>query len=281
MDVRVHRDSGQFWALARPVFAADPIRHTHGLTVVRRLVEAPDPSDDQPTLLSIWDGDRVAGAAFRAPPWPMGVSAVPAGADKAVAAAWCDIDAELPGVSGPRDCAERFAGVWSELTGATVAERMAMRLYRLVGLEPPVVPGRGRLATGDDVPLLAAWRRDFEIEAVGKERVPGTAESAVRRAMAIGGGAVLWEVGGEVVSSASAGAPIDGMSRVGPVYTPPDQRGKGYGSAVTAAISQWALDAGAEHVVLFTDLANPVSNSIYQRLGYRPVYDQAELDFAK
>jgi predicted GNAT family acetyltransferase len=65
------------------------------------------------------------------------------------------------------------------------------------------------------------------------------------------------------------------------VYTPPECRGKGYGSAVTAAASQWALDAGAENVLLFTDLANPTSNSIYQRIGYRPVYDSTELAFHK
>jgi predicted GNAT family acetyltransferase len=97
----------------------------------------------------------------------------------------------------------------------------------------------------------------------------------------MGNASFLWEVGGEVVSYAVAGAPADGMSRVGPVYTPPAHRGKGYGSAVTAAASQWAVDAGAENVLLFTDLANPTSNSIYQAIGYRPVYDATELEFHK
>ena len=69
------------------------------------------------------------------------------------------------------------------------------------------------------------------------------------------------------------------MSRVGPVYTPPALRGRGYGSAVTAAVSAWARDAGADHVLLFTDLANPTSNSIYQKIGYRPVHDTCELEF--
>jgi predicted GNAT family acetyltransferase len=67
------------------------------------------------------------------------------------------------------------------------------------------------------------------------------------------------------------------MTRLGPVYTPPERRGHRYGSAATAAATQWALDAGARHVVLFTDLANPVSNSIYPRLGYRLVHDDVQL----
>ena len=66
-----------------------------------------------------------------------------------------------------------------------------------------------------------------------------------------------------------------------PVYTPPEHRGTGYGSAVTAAVSQHALDAGARDVILFTDLANPTSNSIYQKIGYRPVYDSTELEFTR
>ena len=73
---------------------------------------------------------------------------------------------------------------------------------------------------------------------------------------------------------------VAGRARVGPVYTPPGLRGHGYASAATAAVSQQALDAGAGDVVLFTDLANPVSNSIYQRIGYQPVEDRTVLAFS-
>ena len=80
---------------------------------------------------------------------------------------------------------------------------------------------------------------------------------------------------------AAASAPVAGMSRIGPVYTPADLRGHGYGSAVTAAASSWARHSGADHVVLFTDLANPVSNAIYQRIGYRPELDAVEFGFRR
>jgi predicted GNAT family acetyltransferase len=69
------------------------------------------------------------------------------------------------------------------------------------------------------------------------------------------------------------------MIRVGPVYTPPGLRHRGYAGAVTAAVSQAALDAGAAEVLLFTDLANPTSNSLYQNLGYQPVEDRVVLSF--
>ena len=63
-------------------------------------------------------------------------------------------------------------------------------------------------------------------------------------------------------------------------YTPPQLRGRGYASAATAEVSRAATDAGAEEVLLYTDLANPVSNSIYQRIGYREVEDRIVLSFA-
>ncbi|CAN3982496.1 GNAT family N-acetyltransferase [Kitasatospora purpeofusca] len=89
----------------------------------------------------------------------------------------------------------------------------------------------------------------------------------------------LWEDGGRPVAVAGASAVIAGMSRIGPVYTPADARGRGYASGVTAAASVAALDRGAGEVLLYTDLANPTSNSIYQQIGYRPVEDCVELAF--
>jgi GNAT superfamily N-acetyltransferase len=83
----------------------------------------------------------------------------------------------------------------------------------------------------------------------------------------------LWAVAGEPVAMAAMTTVVDGMARRTPVYVPPEHRRRGFGAAVTAAVSQAARDAGAEHVLLFTDLANPTSNSLYQRIGYRPVAD--------
>lgn len=92
-------------------------------------------------------------------------------------------------------------------------------------------------------------------------------------------GVTVWEAGDVPVSIAGLTRQVAGMVRVGPVYTPPELRGHGYASAATAAVSRQALDAGAAEVVLFTDLANPVSNSIYQRIGYRAVEDRTVLAF--
>ncbi|MCL2729993.1 MAG: GNAT family N-acetyltransferase, partial [Actinomycetia bacterium] len=90
----------------------------------------------------------------------------------------------------------------------------------------------------------------------------------------------LWELpDGQPVAMAGSTVPAAGAVRVVAVYTPQALRGRGYAGAVVAAVSRAALDAGASDVLLVTDLANPVSNALYEKLGYRPVRDALELDF--
>jgi RimJ/RimL family protein N-acetyltransferase len=194
---------------------------------------------------------------------------------------WLGHGLELSAVNGPRENAEALAAAWQRHTGGTVRETMASRLFRLDELLPPAASGAGRHATEDDVDLLVRWREDFGTEALGHKQPRDEGLAQIRRMLEMGYGIIIWEDRGEPVSMAIATAPIGGMSRVAPVYTPPEHRAHGYGSAATAAVSQHARDAGAQDVILFTDLANPTSNSIYQKIGYRPVYDSTEIEFAQ
>lgn len=137
-------------------------------------------------------------------------------------------------------------------------------------------PEQARVAGGADQDLLVAWFRAF-----GREAAVVADHDTVRAVRdRLGyGGLTLWEADGVPVSMAGLTRQVAGMTRVGPVYTPPGLRRRGYAGAVTAAASQAALDAGAGEVLLFTDLANPTSNSLYQRLGYHPVEDRVVLSF--
>src|SRR5581483_2213413 len=91
----------------------------------------------------------------------------------------------------------------------------------------------------------------------------------------------LWEDGGEPVSLAGAGARTPNGARVGPVYTPPERRGRGYATSLTAELSQRLLDEGSRFCFLYTDLANPTSNAIYERIGYVRVCESKELRFER
>ncbi|XVV04860.1 GNAT family N-acetyltransferase [Actinosynnema sp. CA-248983] len=281
-DVHRHHDLAEFWALTRDFYTADPVLHTVPITAVGLRIRNPTPDDEPPLLMTVTDNGRVVAAALRTPPFPLEVTGLAPEWAPAVAEALAEEDVELPGVSGRREAVEAFVLAWTERTRWNAEERQALRLFRLGELEPPKdVPGTARLATEDDIDLLTRWHYEFVDESVPHEPDLDRSRRFVERALEVGTGQVLWVDGDEPVSLASASTPLEGMSRVAPVYTPPERRGRGYGSAVTAAVSTWALEAGARHVVLFTDLANPISNSIYQRIGYRPVTDAAEFGFTE
>jgi RimJ/RimL family protein N-acetyltransferase len=182
------------------------------------------------------------------------------------------------GVMGTLDEAWAVALAWERATGVTPRAVMSERLFEM--REPPAappVPGSARAATEADVPQLARMMTEFDAEAQAN---PGgePAEPRVRRRLAHGA-ILLWEDDGAPVSLAGLTDPAAGVSRVGPVFTPREHRAHGYGSAVTAAATRLGLERGASRVVLYTDLANPTSNKIYQDIGYRPIGDAVMIDF--
>jgi predicted GNAT family acetyltransferase len=141
------------------------------------------------------------------------------------------------------------------------------------------VPGRFRRASDADRALLVRWLAAFNREALGTGP-PFDAERWVDNALTSPvRGVSLWEYGSAPVSLAAYAGPTPHSMRVGPVYTPPERRGKGYASACVAAVSQQLLDEGRSFCTLFTDLSNPTSNHIYQAIGYQPVCDADVYEF--
>lgn len=280
MRARLHRDLAEFTALAWPLLQADPIRHNLALTALALLSRVPEAAARSPVLLSVHRAGVLAGAAVRMPPYDLMVSGLPAECAGAAVEVLAPNYQGLPGAVGPRNEAEGFAHRWSARTGTSAHERMAQRVFALGQLTPPRgVRGAPRRADAGDLELLAQWREEFAGEATGGLRGHGTARQQAEGSLAAGTAALLWEIAGQPVAWASATAPVAGMSRIGPVYTPPRYRGHGYGSAVAAAAAGWARQAGAQHVVLVTDLANPVSNAIYPRIGFCPMHDAVEIAF--
>jgi GNAT superfamily N-acetyltransferase len=209
------------------------------------------------------------------PPRPLLLTRGPEAAARELAAAW---EGAVPGLTGDREAALVFAEAWRERTGEAADIRREMRIYRLGELtaRTPAPPGRSRPAGPDDRELLLRWHHAYSLD-VGD--LPMGGERLVDDALAHGGRR-LWETpDGVPVAMAGSTVPVDGMVRILSVYTPPAHRGRGYAGAVTAAVSQAALDAGASVVLLNADLANPITNGLYQRLGYRQVRDHVSLAF--
>ncbi|HEU5216932.1 MAG TPA: GNAT family N-acetyltransferase, partial [Gaiellaceae bacterium] len=194
---------------------------------------------------------------------------------------------DLPGAVGAEPEAEEFAELWSRRTGVPARVNMRQGVYALERVEPPSgAPGSARVATRDDHELALRWWIAFGDEVLheggpARERAE---QSVEHRLSSPTSGFLLWEDGSEVVSLAGWGGPTPNGIRIGPVYTPPDLRRRGYATALTAELSQQLLDGrlfegGRRFCFLYTDLANPTSNKIYERVGYRRVAESAEIFF--
>ena len=144
---------------------------------------------------------------------------------------------------------------------------------------PSGIPGRARLVTEADVDILAIWIEAFYRDAIPwetptKELIRKSAQERVSAQMTF-----FWETAEVPVALAALSRPSEQGITVNLVYTPPENRRHGYATALVAAVSAEGLKRGKEFCVLYTDLMNPTSNSIYQKIGYRPVCDARNYRF--
>ncbi|TYB44750.1 GNAT family N-acetyltransferase [Actinomadura chibensis] len=269
-------DLDAFRAHTDELLRGDPVAHTVPLTVVDTLLgQEPDRRGD--VLFGWWPRAGTPAATFlRTGPYPAMLSAMPERAARELADALREHAAAVSEANCPRAVAGPFAEAWTSRSGAASGVAMRQRLYRLDGLAAPDPPPAGgpRVAGPGDRDLVLAWFGAFSWDGGHATIDPAVVEGRVAK-----GCVTLWEEDGRPVAMAGRSPTVAGMTRIAHVYTPPAHRRRGYGAAVTAAITREAQDAGAEHVVLFTDLANPTSNAIYWRLGFRPVEDRVVLTF--
>ncbi len=272
-------DIASYQAAAGGLLRADPVRNTVLLSVLASLVTfGPAAFGQQPPLYGWWSPNdagvnsrTVTAAILRTPPYALLVTTLPGPSAAQLAGVLADSGTELPGINGREQDATALARAWHERTGRRGQVSQRQRLYQLGDLvrPEPAPHGTARVATVADVAIVRAFYSAFSAE-VGDENTP---EQLVADRLTAGQ-LMLWEAGGAPVSLAGVTGVLEGVARIGPVYTPPRWRGRGYGGAVTGAIGELVRERGAASVVLFTDLANPASNSLYVKLGYQPVEDR-------
>jgi hypothetical protein len=184
----------------------------------------------------------------------------------------------------PARLARHFLERWAERTGQRADLDLALRAFRLARVVPPARPARGgwRMADMPDRDLVAAWVTAFTVEAHPQSEPPiDSGEVADRWIAGAGKHLYLWEDAGRVVSLVAAGGETPNGIRIGPVYTPVADRGHGYATSLTAAVSADQLARGRRFCFLSTDLANRTSNAIYQAIGYEPVCDLNQYRFER
>jgi uncharacterized protein len=274
MGIELHQDPAEFFALVAPFLERREAEHNLQLGFRQRLEadrHAFGPGD--PLLYAALDGRNVTAVATQTPPFGLVLSevddlrTVEALADRLAADG-----AELPTAMGPVEVARTFAERWAQRAGVLPSVQTAERIYEATAVvHPQGVSGAMQPYTESHRGVAIDWMGAFFEEAL-----PGSPEADPERfveARAAGiGSLVLWEDDGRPVSIAGHAGETPNGARVGPVYTPPELRGHGYASALTAALTDQLLER-SRFCFLFTDLANPTSNSIYQRIGYRPVTD--------
>jgi uncharacterized protein len=278
-------DAAAFLAQAEPLLLADEARHNLILGIAGNVR---DRLYEDFRLWLVRDGGEITGAALRTVPYNLilGPPASPAALAALVEAVAGE---ELPGVVGAEPEVHEFAALWTRRTGVAARTSMRQGVYALERVAPlPAVPGSARVATEEDRELAVRWWIAFADEALheggpGRERA---AEMIDFRLSSRRSGILLWEDCGQPVSIAGWGGGTPNGIRIGPVYTPPELRGRGYATTLTAELSQRLLDGrlfegGRHFCFLFTDLANPTSNAIYERIGYRRVAESAEIAFRR
>ncbi len=273
LSVERFTDPGPFLDAVGLFLAEREAEHNLLFGISANLSLDPGGSAGPPYLAAVTRGASVVGAALMTPPHNLVLSCMddPA-APSALAVHLAADGSPLPGVTAPIDIARTFAEEWAAAHGLTARRTIAERIYRTQRVVPPTgVHGRARLATAADRAILITFTRAFLREALDRsgddagDFVDGALRSGTRQFH-------LWDDGGPVSLVGVGGRTPNGI-RIGPVFTPPDRRGHGYASALTAFVTQAQFDEGRRFVFLFTDIANATSNKIYQAIGYEPVID--------
>jgi hypothetical protein len=269
MGWNITESAEEFLGSAGDLLRRDRARNTVLLTVTEVLRARP-----MSGALLGWTG---CAAFAHTPPYPVVLTDMPNDEAVSLAHALAARGHRLTGVNAHPGPAAAFAAEWSRLAGVEPVPHRRMRLYRLGELiaPSPMPPGSPRVATLADTDLVLGWYEAFGAETSDMGRVtPQAVGGIIAR-----DGVTLWEAGGEPVSTASVSRSAAGMVRINAVYTPPSERGRGYAAAVTHAVSRASWERGVEEILLYTDLANPVTNRLYPRLGYQSVEDRVVLRF--
>jgi predicted GNAT family acetyltransferase len=250
------------------------------LGLCERLVAHPEQFKAAPCLATVSHGQGLVLAALMTPPHKLVVyghrgdqrEGARALVRSLLRGSW-----EVPGTLGSGGAAAAVAEAWAEGTGSRFSREQQLRVYELREVLVPVPEqGRLRLATENDLALVAGWHYGFHHEIFGRTDKEQARQSAQSRVQA--GDIFLWE-DGRGVSMAMKNRPTRHGISVSLVYTPPELRGRGYATACVGELSRLLLDTDWAFCALFADLANPTSNHIYERIGYRPVCDYEEYGF--
>lgn len=267
-----------FYEKVKDYLLTHPAEHNLLLGIIQTLIDYPQRYNSTPYLASVESDEKIVAVAIRTPPYGLVLSQITE--DKAIRLIAQDLyqnKVEVPDVNSLKTEAKTFVQVWQDLTHKSYHLEMQLRIHQLNQVQPiPQVNGYLRLATESDRHLLLKWYQAFIDEAMplSPEKAESMLDSHLSQNIVY-----LWQDKTPVSMAVGKGTKQIG-GRVGPVYTPPEFRRKGYATSCVAALSQQLLNQGCPSCYLFTNLANPTSNHIYHTIGYQPVCDWHNYSFS-
>ena len=283
MEASSEPDPIRFRAAVEPFLRADTARNQLLLGILHTVIAEPTVYPEV-HLWSVRDAGEVVAAALRTPPHNVALAdpTDPTAIEPLAEAVMRD-DPLAPGVVANVPWADRFSAPWIERAGVVPRLTVLQGVFALTRVrEPRGAPGEVRRLSATDREFVQRWFTAFADEALPEEmRERSRQRSRIDFLLDdsnADAGLWSWDVDGEP-RSLTGFTRIPGGGRIGPVYTPPAERGRGYASNLVAWISSWLLETGAEACYLYTDLANPTSNKIYIDVGYEQVAESANLEF--
>jgi predicted GNAT family acetyltransferase len=282
MEVEFFSKPAEFLSRTGNLIISNEARYSLINGIARRLVTSPHAyGKDDPWFCTVREEKELCIAAMRTPPHKV-LLALFSGDPVSIAMVLADsisaFSPSLPRVIGDLEIADPFAKHWCAKHKITIEERMAQRVYRLEGINNIAFSsGKLRLASIEDKELLTRWMHSFYLDALASAS-PNTPEDDI--APKINRKEVyLWE-DSVPVSMAAKTTPTENGIRINSVYTPPEFRNRRYATSCVAMLCKELLDSGLKFCMLYTDLANSTSNSIYKKIGFEEVCDSAEYTFS-
>lgn len=281
MEIRTYAALDDFKSATGNLFNRAPQAQTEhqNVLILRILQGIADGNYGDYHLFTVQDNETILLAAAMTPPHNLALSQGNESALPFLINYVKQKDIPFPGINGPAALTSAFATIWNATEEKKLSPAVKLPFYVIPHVMPPnPAPGQARLATSADLDLLTAWLVDFSVEAgmMPHECVPQ--RDKVKRKIQHQQTWIWEDPNGTPVCFAGHGpATANGMT-IGPVYTPPAHRGQGYASNLVAALSQSILARGT-WCGLFADAKNPVSNKIYQQIGYTPVFEYQEYRF--
>jgi len=280
MELKRFDDINEFLDIAKPVLIENEVENNLILGVALHIQKDPSRYKEQ-FLAIIYDEEEISAISVCTPPFKLLFWGKNSNCNDEINILVNNIakdNLNITGVLAENQHAFKIAETWRNIIGKTFRPGMSERIYVLTEVDfPKSAKGRMRLAQLEDLELICKWMKEFHIEATPDDPLSDFTKFAKLKIE--NKDLAIWQNNGRSVALASRARPTFNGICINLVYTPQQFRRNGYATALVAHLSQKLLNDGWKFIALFTDLSNPTSNSIYQKVGFKSVCDFQEYYF--